>query len=137
MPLYDIRCSQSNKLFERHIKLSDFDDPIVCACGAPAHRVVSTPMFIVDNTGYTCPVTDKWIGSKHQHEENLKLQGCRVLEPGETDAAAKRREADDLELDKRVEDTVEKEIESWNSAKKEQLHNELINGGLDLVVERK
>lgn len=137
MPLYDIRCDQSGKVFERHIKLSDFAAPILCACGARAHRAISTPMFIVDNTGYSCPVTDKWIGSKRQHKENLKQTNCRVLEDGETDSAIRRRENDDLELERKIEDTVEREIESWDSNKKEQLHNELINGGLDLVVERK
>jgi hypothetical protein len=94
-------------------------------------------MISVDNTGYTCPVTDKWIGSKGAHRDNLKEQGCRVLEPGETDQATRRKTSDEAAFDKKIEDTVEQEIESYSSAKKEQLHNELVNGGLDVVVERK
>lgn len=137
MPLYDIRCEATGMITEKFIKLADFEKPIFCACGSRAARVIATPMFSVDQTGYTCPITDKWIGSKRQHEENLRQHGCRVLEDGETKAASKRREAEDAELDKKVEDTVEKTIESWDSAKREQLHNELVNQGLDVVVERK
>jgi len=136
MPLYDIRCDYSGKKFERFIKLQDFSAPIFCACGASARRVISTPMFSIDNTGYSCPVTDKWIGSKHQHAENLRQQGCRVLEPGETTASTKRREADDLALEKAIDNTVEKTIDSWDSDKREKLANELISG-LDIAVERK
>lgn len=137
MPLYDIICEASGAKSERIIKLSDFDAPIFCACGSRARRAISAPMFSVDKTGYTCPVTGKWIGSKRAHEENLKHQGCRVLEEGETSAAAKFREAEEAKFDRKIEDTVEREIESWDSAKKEQLHNELINQRLDVVVERK
>jgi hypothetical protein len=137
MPLYDIRCSRSGEVFERMIPLAFFSDPIKCGCGAVASRVISTPLFTVDATEYDCPVTGSRIGSKRQHEENLKRHGCRVLEAGETESAAKRRERDDLELDRKVEETVEREIESWSSDKKEQLSNELLNGQLDLAVERR
>jgi putative FmdB family regulatory protein len=136
MPLYDIRCSKSGKIFERFIKLEKFSEPIECACGAPANRVISSPLFSVDKTGYNCPVTGRWIGSKREHQENLKRTGCRVLEDGETKAAAEIRRKREEAFDKKIEDTVEKEFESYSSDKKEQLHNELVNGKLDLVVER-
>lgn len=137
MPLYDIRCEKSGSTFERQIKLVNFSDPIFCACGSVAKRLISTPRFTVDQTDYACPVTGKRIASKREHENNLKRQNCRVLEPGETSAAEQRRKADDEALDKKVEETVEREIESYSSAKKEQLHNELVNGGLDVQLERR
>lgn len=137
MPLYDIRCNRSGQISERFIRLTDFDAPIFCACGSRAARVIATPMFSVDKTDYQCPVTNKRIGSKHEHEENLKQHNCRVLEPGETQLTKKRREAEEAEFDRKIEDTVEKEISSWSSDKKEQLHNELVNQNLDVVVERK
>lgn len=136
MPLYDIRCDKTGEVFERHIPLAFFSDPIKCACGSRASRCISSPLFSVDRTGYDCPITGKYIGSKRQHEENLKTHGCRVLEGGEKELSEKRREAADLALDKAVEDTVERTIESWDSGKKEQLHNELVNAKLDLSVER-
>lgn len=137
MPLYDCKCSRSGKVFERFIKLTHFEEPITCACNALANRVISTPMFTVDTTDYNCPVTDKHIGSKHEHRDNLARQGCRVLEPGEAEKAKRYRDDANADLDRRVEATVEREIESWSSAKKERLSNELINGKADLAVERR
>jgi hypothetical protein len=93
-------------------------------------------MFSVDQTDYTCPVTGDYIGSAHAHRNNLAKHGCRVLETGETEAAATRRAQDDAKLDKIIEDHVEREFEAFSSDKKEQLHNELVNGGLDLSVDR-
>lgn len=136
MPLYDFRC-EAGHTFERHVKLAHFDDLQLCACESPAKRVISAPLFTVDHTGYDCPVTGKWVGSKSEHRDNLKRTGCRVLESGETEATVRRRVAEEAEFDRKIEDTVEKEIESYSSAKKEQLHNELVNGKLDLSVERK
>lgn len=137
MPLYDIQCSRSGETFERFIPLANFEESITCACHSPARRLISTPLFTVDHTGYDCPVTGKWVGSKSEHRENLRQTGCRVLESGETEAAKRRAAESEAEFDRKIEDTVEREIESYSSDKKEQLHNELVNGKLDLSVERK
>jgi predicted nucleic acid-binding Zn ribbon protein len=137
MPLYDIQCSKSGITFERMIPLANFEEPIICACHAPAKRLISRPLISVDNTGYNCPVTGKWVGSRREHRDNLARQGCRVLEPGEKDLNSKRREQEEAAFERKIEDTVERTIESYPSAKKEQLHNELVNGGLDVAVERR
>lgn len=136
MPLYDVRCSATEKIFERMIPLVNFEEPITCDCGATANRVISTPMFSVDNTDYNCPITDKWIGSKRQHEENLKEHGCRVLEPGEKEQNSQRRANDDASLEHSIDQTVEREIATMPSVKRERLFSEL-ESGLDVTVERK
>lgn len=136
MPLYDIRCDRTGEIFERVISLANFEAPIFCDCQSLARRVISTPMIAVDHTGYNCPVTGKWVGSKREHRENLAQNGCRVLEAGETQSSTQRRQADEDALLDRVGDTVEKTIDSWSSDKKEKLHNELINGKADLSVDR-
>jgi hypothetical protein len=46
-------------------------------------------MISVEAVGYNCPVTGKWVGSKKAHQENLREQGCRVLEPGEKEFNSK------------------------------------------------
>ncbi len=134
MPLYDFKCSEGH-IFERFVKLEDFDLLQHCSCHAPSVRVISTPMFTVDHTGYSCPVTDRWIGSKHEHRENLKLTGCRVLEAGETEASQRARAKAEAELDSRVDQTVEREWDSMPSAKREKIANELTSG-VDLAVVR-
>ncbi len=135
MPLYDFKCSANHK-FERMVALKDFAEPQICHCGQPAQRLISAPLFSVDNTGYTCPVTGSWIGSKHQHEENLKIHGCRVLETGEKEANLKKRQEAEAEFDKSIEQSVEKELSTWGSDKMEKLTNELVNGKVDLQIER-
>lgn len=135
MPLYNFRCDRTEKRFERAIKLADFEAPVDCACGSPATRVISAPRFSVDNVGYDCPVTGKWIGSKREHEENLKAQGCRVLESGETEQSKKLHAQKEAEFDRSIEETVEREFDQMSSEKKEKLANELL-GGADLAVER-
>lgn len=135
MPLYDFNCDNGHR-FERMVPLKEFEVTQICSCGADSSRAISSPMFRVDQTGYNCPITDEWIGSRHQHEENLKVHGCRVLETGEKDLNEARRKAADDELDKKLDDGVEQIFEAMPSDKKEQLHNELINGKLDLAVTR-
>lgn len=136
MPLYDFNCSAECPPFERMVKLVDFEEPQKCACGAIATRAISRPRISVENVGYDCPVTGRWIGSKHEHEENLKQHGCRVLERGESEQAAKVREKQDAQFDAAIEETVEREWNVMPSEKKEKLANELL-GGADIAVERK
>lgn len=45
-----------------------------------------------DYKGYTCPITGRWVEGRAAHRENLKRHGCRVMEKGEKEWAAKRRE---------------------------------------------
>jgi len=135
VPLYDFLCSKGHK-YERQVRLADFDTIQTCDCGADSQRRISAPMFTVDQTGYTCPITDKWIGSKREHQNNLAIHGCRVLETGEKEATIKSRQLADEAFDKSIDQTVEREIESWDSSKKETLHNELVNGKVDLEVTR-
>ena len=135
MPLYDFHCSDGHK-FERFVKLTDFEAPQHCSCHALASRVISAPMFRVENVAYDCPVTGDWIGSKSQHEENLRKHSSRVLEPGERQLVTKNKEAADAAFDKSIEDSVEREFESLSSDKKERLANEVL-AGADISIERK
>lgn len=135
MPLYEYKCGNGHK-FERFLKLEDYQEPQLCACTNPASRVISAPMFHVENVAYDCPVTGKWIGSKNQHEENLRKHSSRVFEPGERQRATRDKEADEAAFDKSIDDSVEKAYESLPSAKRERLANEVL-GGMDVQIERK
>lgn len=135
MPLYDFECETGHR-FERQVPLKDFEATQYCDCLAPAKRLISTPRFSVEQVGYSCPVTGKWVNSGREHRENLKRHNCRVLETGEKEAAAAFRKRADDEFDKKVEATVEKEIETMPSEKKEKLYSELTRGGADAVYER-
>lgn len=135
MPLYDFRCSEGHT-FERMVKLVNFDDLQLCACHAPAQRLISRPMISVESVDYTCPVTGKWIGSKRAHEDNLARQGCRVLETGETEATTRRRAQEEAAFDAKIEATVEREVEAMPSDKRETLYNEMTRAGADVSYSR-
>lgn len=135
MPLYDFRCDKGHK-FERFVKLTDFEEAQFCACSSSASRVISAPMFSVDQTDYRCPITDKHIGSIHAHRDNLDRHGCRVLETGETEGTKKSRLAREAAMDKAVDETVERHWDSLPSDSRERIGAELTNG-VDLAVERR
>lgn len=134
MPLYDFKCEKGH-IFERQVKLADFEETQHCDCHAPAIRLISAPRFSVDNVDYECPVTGKSIRSKREHEENLKRQDCRVLETGETEQTVKARAAADEAFEKQVDDSVEQMIDQMPGDKREQLANELVSG-VDVSVDR-
>lgn len=136
MPLYEYRCQECQQRFERFVKLEDYQAPQTCACGGGSERIISIPRFIVEDVGYDCPITGEWIGSKHAHENNLAKHGCRVLETGENDVAAKFREREEAEFDRKIEETVERTIDAMPSEKKEKLANEL-EGGMTAEIVRK
>lgn len=50
------------------------------------------PYVSSDYDAYDCPVTGKMVEGRAAHRENLKRTGCRILEKGEKEHAAKRRE---------------------------------------------
>ena len=135
MPLYDFECSEGHR-FERLVKLADFEVPQFCSCQSPAKRLISKPMIQVESVDYTCPITGKWIGSKQAHKDNLARHGCRVLESGEKEVAEARHKQAEAEFDRKIEETVEREIEAMPSAKKEALANELTRANVDLAVTR-
>ena len=131
MPLYDFKCSKGH-IFERFVPLEKFEEQQLCDCQSPAIRLISTPLFSVDHTSYECPVTGRYISSKREHEENLKQTGCRVLESGEKELSAKRREEADLAFEKSVDETVERQIDSMDSSRRERLYNEMTHSDLEV-----
>lgn len=145
MPNYAFTC-KCKCLFGKHIRDNEELAAVCPLCGEVVTNSLSMARQPVQSHArsfqtaaveYACPITGKYINSKHGHEDNLKQHDCRVLEAGEAQNTQSRREAEDAALDKKIEDTVEKTIESYSSAQKEQLHNELVNGGLDISVDRK
>ena len=127
MPVYEYECKvcDAGKV-ERVKPLSRYDEPEPCPiCGQGMRKLVSTPMFRVDNIRYQCPITGKAITSRKQHEENLLKQGCRVLERGEREEAEKFKKREDKELEDRIVDTAAKLVHSMPEDKKEKLANEL------------
>lgn len=96
MPVYDYNCPKCDTTQERFLPLKDLDVVKVrCpVCLSMMERRISAPMVRGDYEAYNCPITGKLVEGKRAHIENLKRNGCRVLEPGETREAMKRAKAD-------------------------------------------
>lgn len=135
MPEYVYRCADSGVKFTRFLRMAQYKEPQNCICGAHGNRVILSPIISVKETDYTCPITDKHISSRHEHQENLKRHGCRLLEGGEKEQAGKYREQLDQQLDRKIEETVEKHYDVLPGEKREKLANELLDG-MDAQVVR-
>lgn len=136
MPLYDLNCKSCGVDTTRFIKLQDLDNYQECdVCKGELQRIISAPFISVLDVGYTCPITDKWIGSKQEHNNNLGKHGCRLLEVGEHEHNQASKQRANEELDKAIEQSVEKEILSMPTEKVERLAKE-VQSGLDISIDR-
>ena len=134
MPLYGYKCT-CGESFERYLPLARYDEQQLCTCGAVAEKQMFAAKVIPDYEGYTCPVTGKWVEGRKAHRENLKAHGCRVLETGEKEEAARHREREAAALEASVAETAAKLVEIMPSRKREQLGREL-ELGAEIVVTR-
>ena len=133
MPTYSYRC-ECGKTFDRILRLKDFDTPQMCVCGKQASRVIMAPAVIGDYAGYQCPVTGNWVEGRKAHQENLARTGCRVLEPGETEATIRRRQEQEAAYDAQIERTVEELVKAMPQEKQNRLEVELTSGVSTEVV---
>jgi putative FmdB family regulatory protein len=135
MPLYEMLCQNGHK-FDRFIKLSNIDEPQTCECNAQAHRVISACMFSIDATNfpaYQSPTTGRIITSKTQRREDITASGCVDYEPSLIEHQAKRVAREDAELDKKVDEHIEKTIYEMPAAKKERLAAEIEHFDVDVA----
>lgn len=137
MPTYDYKCPEGH-ITQRVTSIKAYQRTAECKCGKIAERfITSAPMGFVkaDMAVYTCPITSKPITSRKEHEENLARHGCRILETGEKEAAARYRERVEADLDAKVEATAVEFVEKLPGESREQLGRAL-ESGLDVSVVR-
>lgn len=135
MPLYDYKCAACGTAFSRMLPLARFDEAQHCKCGAFATKQLSAPAVRGDYAGYSCPMTGQWIEGRRAHEENLRKHGCRVLEPGESESARRHAVAEDVALDRAVEETTDSFIAGLSGDQRAQLASE-VSAGASVAVER-
>lgn len=137
MPTYSYQCPECDRSRDIIKSLALLNREERCeACEAPMDRRLCAPAVAPDLSGYTCPITDKWIEGRRAHTENLKRHGCRVYEAGETDQVRRSRAKEEQAEERSVEETVERFYDALPTVKREQLAQEVASG-VDLVVERK
>mgnify|MGYP005609845253 FL=1 len=137
MPTYSYQCPECDRSRDIIKPLALLNREERCeACEAPMDRRLCAPAVAPDLSGYTCPITDKWIEGRRAHTENLKRHWCRVYEAGETDQVRRSRAKEEQAEERSVEETVERFYDALPTVKREQLAQEVASG-VDLVVERK
>lgn len=136
MPIYAYRCPTCSKFRDifKPLSLLNRDEPCP-TCFTPSLRQLSAPAIVCDYPGYACPVSGRWIEGRRAHAENLARQGCRVLETGEAEQAAREGQRVARDLDRSVDETVEQFYEALPTDKREQLATAVISG-LDVSVDR-
>lgn len=135
MPLYEMKCDNGHK-FDRFIKLENIDEPQTCECNAQAHRVISACMFSIDATNfpaYQSPTTGRYITSKTQRREDMAASGCVDYEPSLVKYQNARIAREDAELEKKVDEHVEKTIYEMPIEKKERLAAEVEHFDVDVT----
>lgn len=137
MPIYEYEC-KCGAVEARVLPLKDYDQPQTCRkCSEVMAKVITRPPFgyVQARIHYKCPITNRPITTKQQHEDNLARQNCRVYEPSERETNARRRKEAEQELDKSIETTVEQQFDSMPTEKRERLANEL-RAGVDTQLVR-
>lgn len=132
MPAYDYLCKNPTcqRRFEVVKSIKDYNraEPCPSCDGRETIKQLSAPRVVTDFPGYSCPITGDWVEGKKAHRENLAKHGCRIQEPGETQAIQRSRDAEEAALDASLENDVGRQIEAMPQRKREQLENELSRG---------
>lgn len=136
MPVYNYNCRSCGSETERFLKLDHYQDTQYCdRCNGTLEKVIKPTMITTDYESYQCPRTGKTISGRKAHEENLKRVGCRVLESGEREEFIRDKAKEEAEFDRRIDATIDKQLESMPAQKMEVLARE-ISSGADVEVVR-
>jgi len=136
MPLHDHACTAGH-VFERFIALEHLDSEQRCHCGAVAERIYTRfPMTsVAKEVFYTSPVDGRPITSRQEHLEDLARSDCVVYESGIKQDQDRNARVRDEQLERSVDETVDREIALMPAVKREKLVSEL-EGGLTATPER-
>lgn len=124
MPFFDYKCKECGYKVEIYFKVEGqvYKCPY---CDIPMTKLMPSPIVRGDYEPYNCPITGKLISGKKEHEANLKLHHCRVLEPGEARDAARVRAEADKALEDKICETAAREVERMSPRQQAQLALEL------------
>ena len=113
MPLYSYFCENCGKKDRRFLPVARYLEPQACGTagchsGKPMTKIIEAPAVVGDYEGYISPATGKWVEGRKQHLEDLKRSGCRIYEPGETDAEIRKTAERQARVEKEIDDAVER-----------------------------
>jgi hypothetical protein len=114
----------------------NFDDWLKWRLSVDRGETKSQMMTIIrPEFGYESPTTGNVITSDKSRREDLASSGCIEYDPEMKTDQRRRIEAQDAELDKSFDETIDKAIETMPSDKRVKLENEMASG-LDVEILR-
>lgn len=130
MPIYAFKCEKGHE-FDVFLKIKDYDTPQTCECGEKTRRMVVPTMINCDIQPwdyYESPVSGKPITSYKQRREDMERNGCIDYEPSMKKVQKDNIKRMDDDLDRKVDETVDKEWAKMPTEKRENLAKELLSG---------
>ncbi len=135
MPTYSYACG-CGAMFDRILRVKDYDQPQTCECGVVARKLLTVPMVFVSPTiAYESPIDGRQIIGMQARKEDLARSGCVEYDPEMKKDYTRRLAREDAAMDAKIDSFVEAQIDSMPSHKQEKLHNELLSG-VEAVAER-
>ena len=135
MPIYIYKCHNCSNKFEVIRAVKDHSPYELCQCGTLAGQFITAPMVIIPahmqatgGVNYRSPIDDKPITTMSQRREDLARNDCIEYDPEMKKDVDRRIKNEELKLDKAVDETVDREIQTMPARNREQLINELSKG---------
>lgn len=131
MPIYEYKC-KCGTLFERHLPVDKYQEPQTCECGNVAEKQISRILMarVMPDISYESPITGQPITSYAQRREDMARADCVEYDPGMRTDYTSRCAREEADLEKKMDETVNRTIAQMPAKKREQLTSEL-EGGAD------
>lgn len=135
MPVYQYHCNGCDTDFDQYLPYHDHVNYMKCSCGVIANQVITGIMLIKPRTvHYDSPIDGTHITSEAARRQDLAKNDCIEYDPGMREDADAKAVAEERQLDKSIDQTMDAEIHKMPSRKKEQLAAELSAGANPDVV---
>lgn len=110
------------------------------ACGGyqDALKVFLVPPqgYVQPDVCYDSPIDGRPITSRQARIEDMRRNGCREYDPGEKEEVVRNRQKADANLDKALDETVEKEVALMSPRKRELLEQEVLAGATTEITRK-
>ncbi len=139
MPVYTFKCSDGHR-FEAYMTMAEFImyHAMRCVCGSNGEVVITAPMLVkaAQDVCYDSPVDGRPITNWDARREDLKRNNSRPYDPAMKQDQDRRVKDSAQQLDKAVDEHVERAIEHMPTAKRAKLHSELVDKSADVAYAR-
>lgn len=126
--IYTFRCKNKHE-FDCVLPVSEYNSTQICECGAKGRRILTVPhLYIRPEIRYTSPIDDRPITTEKARREDMARNNCSQYDPGIKQDYHRRMEREQNNLEKKLDETVDRMIDAMPARKRELLNSELASG---------